>query len=229
MIKAIVFDLDGTLFDRDRSIQHVVSAQYHTYLPALAHVPESTFVSRFIILDNHGHVSKDLVYRTLVEEFAITEVTATTLYEHFVSEYHTHCVACPSLVETLDQLHAYGLRLGIITNGTALLQLNTVRALKIEHYFSAILISEAEGMRKPERAIFQRALDLLGITAAECAFVGDHPLVDVEGAYAAGLKAIWKRTSVWASPRVADGVIDDLIELPGVIERLNGGNENTFV
>jgi putative hydrolase of the HAD superfamily len=224
MIKAILFDLDGTLFDRDTSVRQLVTAQCQAYASALTHVAEATFVARFLELDAHGYVKKDRVYQALVEEFSITSIPATDLFDYFLTEYHKHCVPCSHLFEMLNELQSMGLQLGMITNGATQFQMNTIRALGIEPYFSAILISEAEGIRKPEAAIFQRAIDRLGVRAVECVFVGDHPTVDIAGARNAGLKGVWKRNAVWERPTAADGMVDDLGQLASVIRHLTAAS-----
>ncbi len=119
----------------------------------------------------------------------------------------------------LAGLQGQGLRLGVITNSGTAFQLNTIRVLGIESYFSAVLISEAEGIKKPEPAMFHRAVARLGVAANESMFVGDHPVVDVMGARSAGLHGIWKRDDYWEPPAEADGVIDDLRDLAAIIRR----------
>ena len=79
--------------------------------------------------------------------------------------------------------------------------------------FDTILISDAEGISKPNRQIFHRALERLNANPAHAVFVGDHPEVDVAGARAAGMQTIWRR-----DPRVsrlveADAVIEELGDL----------------
>ncbi len=213
MIKAVIFDLDGTLFDRDTSVRRLVGAQYDAYAAALAHVTKPAFVTRFMALDARGYVKKDVVYQQLVEEFAVRAVSAAELVGYFFAHYHRHCVPFPGLLEVLADLHGQGLRLGVITNGGMAFQLNTIRALGIESYFTAVLTSEAEGIKKPDPGIFHRAVARLGVEADESLFVGDHPVVDVMGARNAGLKGIWKRDDYWEPPVEADGVIDGLYEL----------------
>ncbi|WP_422602808.1 HAD hydrolase-like protein [Anabaena lutea] len=55
---------------------------------------------------------------------------------------------------------------------------------------------------------------------AKSVFVGDHPEADILGAKGAGLKAIWKRNSVWAEPQDVDVIIDELNEIPSIVEQL---------
>ncbi len=54
MIKAAIFDLDGTLFDRDTGMRRLVGAQYAAYAAALAHVAKPAFVTRFLVLEEAG-------------------------------------------------------------------------------------------------------------------------------------------------------------------------------
>jgi len=85
--------------------------------------------------------------------------------------------------------------------------------------FNAIVISEAGDVRKPERGIFDLTLGRLGVTPAEAVFVGDHPEIDIRGARDAGMRAIWNRDDYWGSCPFADAVIEELDELPGVLDR----------
>ncbi len=65
MVKAVLFDLDGTLLDRDASVERFVSVQYDRLSEHLNHIPKNDYIARFIELDCHGHVWKDKVYQSL--------------------------------------------------------------------------------------------------------------------------------------------------------------------
>jgi HAD superfamily hydrolase (TIGR01549 family) len=86
----------------------------------------------------------------------------------------------------LAALREHGLRIGLVSN--------TGRDLNafIEHHtldVDAAVSSGAHGKTKPHPAIFQSALEQLGVTAEEAAMVGDSPEDDVEGAKALGMRA----------------------------------------
>ena len=218
MVRAVLFDLDGTLLNRDASLRDFVAHQHARLNRFLSHIPLDEYVQRFLQLDSDGRVWKDKVYQSLVEEFTIEGMEWPSLLQDYWDHFHNHCIPFPNLDVTLATLQAQGIRLGMITNGYGEFQTRSIRALGIHHYFDAVLISEWEGVRKPDPEIFTRALERLEVSASESVFVGDHLEHDVVAAKNAGLKAIWKRNAP-GHPRTevagneADGVIDDLADI----------------
>jgi len=100
-------------------------------------------------------------------------------------------VARAGLAETLAALQGRGIHLGIVTNGEVQFQEPKIAQLVIGRYLSTVVISEAVQVQKPDPRIFAHALAALGCTAVHTWFVGDHPIHDVLGAAAAGLRPIW--------------------------------------
>ena len=222
MIKAAIFDLDGTLLDRDESVKKFINKQYDRLYKLVGHIPKEKFVGRFIELDNRGYVWKDKVYQQLVDEFEITETTWQELLEDYMSEFQNNCVPFPNLIEMLEEIKGRNLRLGMVTNGRGKFQMDNIQALGIEKYFDTILVSEWEGLRKPDSQIFNRALERLNVSPNESIFIGDHPVNDVEAAKNAGMFGVWKKDVQWSSPE-ADFIIDDLAEVPLIIDRISFG------
>src|SRR5262245_550685 len=212
---AVFFDLDGTLFDRDATIDDLLNDQAAAFADVLGPVVRSTFVMRAKQLDDRGYRPKAEMYDTLCRELGLPRSHARTLTMDFWSRYHTHCRPCHGLIETLQALKDRGITLGIISNGMTAIQNGVVDALGIRRLMDVILISEAEGVRKPHPEIFHRAAYRVGLRAQQCSYVGDHPSVDVMAARAAGLHAIWKRTTYWIAPACDVHTIDRLGELVG--------------
>lgn len=215
-IKAVLFDLDGTLLDRETSLQQFITAQYHRFASALEKIPEADYIYRFIELDCQGYVWKDKVYQNLLFEFSCQQISWQTLLEDYEKNFIHYCVPFPHLQTTLTTLKTAGYLLGLITNGREKFQQLTIQGLSIQEYFDIILISETEKIRKPEAEIFLRALHKLGVKPQESIFVGDHPIVDVMGAKNVGMKAVWKRNTHWTEPMEVDAIIDDLDVLPSI-------------
>ena len=137
-----------------------------------------------------------------------------------INEFKNSCVAFPNLISMLEALKGDNLVLGIITNGYGQFQMDNVRALGIEQYFDVIIISEWEGIKKPNPQIFNRALEKLEVSPSECIFMGDHPENDVKGAQNVGMMSVWKKDMHWDNAE-ADAIVQDLSELPSIIKCLN--------
>ena len=83
-------------------------------------------------------------------------------------------------------------------------------------------MSEWEGIKKPDPAIFKKALQQLNVLASESMFVGDHPQNDVKGAINIGMIGVWKKERQWKEVE-ADYIINDLKELPVFVSAINKG------
>lgn len=223
MIKSVIFDLDGTLFDRDASVGQFVSVQYDRLNKYLSYIPKNDYIARFIELDCHGHVWKDKVYQALVSEFAIDGISWQSLLGDYETQFQFHCVPFQFLTEMLNELKEQGYLLGIITNGRSQFQSRAIDGLGIRDYFDAILISEVEQVRKPQVEIFQRAMNRLGVSALSSVFVGDHLEADIVGAKNAMMKTIWKLNLSWTEAKEADAIALELNEIPSILEQFNSG------
>jgi len=73
-----------------------------------------------------------------------------------------------------------------VTNGNANLEKIGIRDL-----FDGVVSATMAGAAKPERPIFDMAVEAGGASAGQTLHVGDHPLYDVHGARNAGLRAVW--------------------------------------
>lgn len=221
MIQAVLFDLDGTLLNRDASVVSFIHDQYARMHPALGHIPKELYVGRFIELDSRGYVWKDQVYTQLIQEFGIEQTTMEHLLEDYLAHFCFHCVPFDGLQAMLESLKQQGVKLGIISNGKGKFQMDNIKALGIENYFDVILISENEQLRKPDPRIFQRALGRLAVQPRESVFVGDHPTNDIEAAQNADMYGVWKPSGLLDEAPSANAQISSLEELKDIIAALN--------
>jgi len=213
VIRAVLFDLDGTLYDRDAAMSELAHEQFTTFRERLNGVDEERFILRFIEIDEHGYASRPDVYRRLGDEFGLASGLTHDLERHFWEAYARRCEISSDTWSTLQALRTAGKTLGLITNGQTRWQTRKLEGLGLGSFFEVVLISEAEGVKKPEAAIFHRALDRIGVLPADAMFVGDHPEVDVRGAHDAGLVAVWKRVPYWTLALHDVLVVDRLSEI----------------
>ena len=197
MIQAVLFDLDGTLYDRDLLVQTLINEQFAVFRKELGNVDRPSYVQRIVNLDDHGLGNKLELYKMIGMEWELSRELSDRLHADFWSRYIRHCKVSEDTITTLEQLRRHQKHLGVITNGATKWQQQKLDSLGITPLFDTVLISETEGLKKPDRAIFERALDRLSVRHEEAMFVGDNPEADVAGARAAGLIPVWKYVPYW--------------------------------
>ncbi len=196
-IKAVLFDLDDTLYDREALVRRVVTDQYDVFQHELRAVQKDDFVRRVLQLDDYGYADKRALYATVVGEYGLAPALIERLMENFLTSYDEKCELPEDSLLTLQTLRQNHIKLGVITNGSTDRQQRKLDSLGVSSWFDVILISEMEGVRKPDAEIFHRALARCEVEASEAMFVGDHPETDIAGALGAGLRAAWKVTPYW--------------------------------
>ncbi len=178
-IQAILFDLDGTLHDRGDLGSSLHQRINSRDLPFNSHLLGRRSSFRSSLHSTSEGMSADRWFtNACVGSWASQPALSQALLADYFLAYPKFSIGFPGMVETLVWLREQGLKLAIVTNGSSSVQSAKIRALGISDYFDVIVISEAEGVSKPNRRIFDLATDRLGAMPAEAIFVGDHPKVD---------------------------------------------------
>ena len=221
MVRAILFDLDRTLVDRDTSIRLFFEAQWHNCRVTHQGLRScQAWVERLLELDRQGFSNKDENYLTLAREFDLPEETARSLAADFRERFGRAVLLFPGVPELLTELRAQGYRLGIITNGSTQVQRAKIETTRLKPLVDVVVISEQEGIKKPAPEIFAHALSRLGVTAAEAIFVGDNLELDIRGGRGAGLRTIWLCAKDAPFAAEADARVESVAELGSAIVRL---------
>ncbi len=121
----------------------------------------------------------------------LTPPSIEELAQFWFSQFGRFAVEMPAAEQVLTQLKDEGYQLAIVSNGGHDTRLNTIRGLGIETYFDEIISSGLVGFNKPQPEIFQITAERLGVQPAQCLYIGDHPVNDVQGATEAGMHALW--------------------------------------
>ena len=104
---------------------------------------------------------------------------------------HADCI--PGAKETMLELYAQGFPIAIVADGLTKSFHNTMTQNGLEHIFAAKSISEENGVEKPARAMFQKAMERLGLTEHDkerIIMVGNNLKRDVLGAKRFGIRSV---------------------------------------
>lgn len=252
MITTLLFDIGGTLHTVSNSPERR-TAFAHRLISRLAEygIDIDTPYEEFgLYLHQQGEFYKHETEGSLVElpqpviwneyylaRYHIGEEKLAPIAEElsFMYDYERVCIMRrPRLKETMEELHAMGIRLGMISNiiSTSFVP-HALKEYGIDHLMESITMSSETGCRKPGREIFDIARARMGgISAAETGYVGDTISRDVLGARNAELglmiqiknPAIAHRDAAFTGPDAPkpDYLIDELWEIPAIIREVNG-------
>lgn len=214
-MKAALFDLDETLLDRTGSLRLFASWQAQEMLKNCGCNP-SKFTERFLTLDEQGRVWKDRVYKQLVNEFGITGWSVDDLLNSYLLTFCAFCTPRHGAEKAVMEFKENCYKIVLVTNGKTPFQERNFRALGLSHYFDDIVVSEAVGMRKPDKAIFELACNRVGANINESVFIGDNPVSDIEGAKKSGMQTIYTPAELdYPSCDFADLTVQSLSKIVG--------------
>lgn len=194
-IKAVLFDLDDTLWPVAPAIEraeHNMFDWLRTHAPTVAErfTIESLRARRMALLDTLPHYRFDMMglrHAGLTQAFIECNEDCSRV-GHALDIF----TAARNTVDLYDDVGAVLPRLakhwllGTISNGPADLE-----AIGISHHFHTSLAAYRFGTGKPDPKIFLAACESMGVAPSEAVYVGDDPLLDVEGAQRAGLRGVW--------------------------------------
>lgn len=182
-------------------------------------------IGRFLELDDRGRTPKQTVYRALVAEQGRSDrALAGELFRDYEENAWRFARSFDGMDTMFDDLKSLGLKTGIISNGQTHIQLRSLLALNLDRLVDVYLISETEGLRKPDPEIFLTAACRLSADPTRCIFVGDSPEADMIGARHVGMKTIWfPNGAEWPTivPDQPDAVITSLSEIGCLVRRWN--------
>lgn len=220
--RAVLFDLDETLFNRTASLRLFLSDQISRH-EELRFVSSEHLISSFLALDKRGRVPKDQVYKMLLKDSGpVDEKFPTVLFHEYETTFWRFAQPFHGMERMFAAIKQLGIKTSIVTNGQTHIQLRTLLALNLDRMVDDYLISEAVGFRKPDGEIFELAADRLTVKPHECIFVGDTAATDIVGAQRSGMKGVWfPNGAEWDvdGSETPDASISSLSEVTELIQR----------
>ena len=194
--KAVLWDLDDTIYSRVEAARKTFYGMFRTHLytkqneefieNAVAYM--MTKVKRNSMIDEES-------FQALLSKFPpdipyCRETCVDYYYEH-IGEF---AEPFSEVIEVIQKLKEQGVKIGLVTNvaeDRVDSQWKKITNMKLEPLFDVMVLSGEIGIHKPNRGIFDEATKQLGVANEDCIFVGDDPTSDVEGGLNAGMEVVW--------------------------------------
>jgi 2-haloalkanoic acid dehalogenase type II len=212
-IRAVLFDLDDTLFDHAHAMSRALAA-LKADEPAFA-----TWTTEYLEA-RHGEVlevlhqdvlagrlsidaAREERFRrllTMTESAALGRRRAVALARLYRETYKQVWRAVPGAVELLTWLKTAGYGTAVVTNNLTAEQRTKLTGCGLDACIDYLITSEDVGVAKPDPHIFEAALSALSVKAPEAIFVGDAWQADIVGGRAAGLRTVWLNRKGAPSP-----------------------------
>jgi len=216
-MRAVIFDLDGTLCDSAPDLQ----AAANRLLAGLGKAPLSLDMVRGFI----GNGVPKLVERVMLASgIAFSPERHGDLTREFARIYGTDPVAgtvlYPGVRQVLDGLRSEGRAMGVCTNKVHHITMQVLRGLEIDGYFGSVIGGDSLPVHKPDPAMMRACIGELGGT--DVIYVGDSE-VDAATALAAGIPFAlfsggYRKSPVEKIPH--DALFDDFSQLPDILGKI---------
>jgi putative hydrolase of the HAD superfamily len=200
----IFFDLDHTLWDFDVNAKNSLIDIYEEFeLHQKIQGEFDLFYEKYLHHNKilweryqNGFINAEelkwrRMWRTLLEFKIGDEALSKSLSARFLEILPTKNSLFPHTVEILNYLKEKKYTMHLITNGFEKTQWSKIQNSKIDHYFTHMITSEASNSMKPEKEIFEYALNKANATISESIMIGDNQSADIKGGINVGMDTVF--------------------------------------
>lgn len=201
---AILLDLDDTILASGHRPKVLVQLA-HEFRPRLGGLDpdvlsdslEAAFAEHWSDPARHKAARRDIegarrgIIARHFDAIGLDQALASAFAERFIATREALTALFPGAREALEGLRARGVRLALVTNGTAESQRAKIERFDLARYFEHIQIEGEHGFGKPEDRAYRHALQTLGIGPADAWMVGDHLEWEVAAPQRHGIHAVW--------------------------------------
>lgn len=202
--RQLFFDLDHTLWDFETNAKQTLTELYETNELHAKGIPGfEQFFERYSyhnerLWDRYtkGFIKQDelrwkRMWLALLDFKLADEPLARQMGVQFLDLLPTRKTLFPYTVEILKYLQGKNYKMHLVTNGFEKVQYGKIQNANIQQFFEQVITSEASGSLKPNKEIFDYALNKAGAVAEESIMIGDNLDADIQGGINAGLDTIF--------------------------------------
>lgn len=234
MVKGLLFDYGGTIDTNGRHWANVIWEAYQAASVATSFerfIEAYTFGEKALAINpiiKPYHTFSDVLRLKTEQQFSYLNL-GDSWYSK-IEEIVSHCMklVLTTITEAKKTLNLLAEKFPMVLVSNFYGNIQSVLAdFDLADYFNDIVESAVVGVRKPDPAIYQLGVDRIGLRAEECVVIGDSFKKDIIPARELGCKTIWLNVDGIQEDLAvvgnggADVQIDDFIQLPEALQRIN--------
>ncbi|OIK13395.1 HAD-IA family hydrolase [Bacillus sp. MUM 13] len=187
----MLFDLDDTLLDRDHAVDNMFLMILEKCYPGVKH--SAIMLQKFKEYDKRSYGSNDKtkVLESFFDEFPPKYRLPRNDIQDYWNSNFPNCFSIDQNTANIVNAIRMHMKIGIITNGASQRQKAKILKTNLTNCFDIIIISEEAGISKPDKRIFELAINRLNVLPEAMLFVGDNLVLDIGGSQNANIKGIW--------------------------------------
>lgn len=237
MKKAVLFDLDDTLYEYEPVHKKSLDEVYKIFNKKIQKISRENFTRLFNLSKTEIHQelsgtasshNRILYFQRLIEKThnTVDPELILLLYYAYWGTFLKNIKLKPGVLDTLKKLKKQDFKIVLVTDLTTNIQLKKIGKLKITPYVDYLVTSEEAGNEKPHLIMFLLALKKINMLPSEVLFIGDSKNKDISGANAAGIDTVLVTKERGTKKKdkqdysLPDYYIRDIPEILNVLEEL---------
>ena len=192
MIKAIIFDFDGTISNRKMNAYGIFDDYLKPYFKDMSDLEFEAVLQDFLTDDCNGTINCKFRVPPFVAKYG--KYLPEDFEEKFIEFYYEYmwkyAVLKPETKDVLDRLKGK-YKMVIFSNGQSKSQHDKIDHVEVGEYFDDIVVSGDIGIGKPNKEAFELMAQKMGVSCEECMVVGDVFSSDILGAINSNMVPVW--------------------------------------
>ena len=212
-IKAIYFDLDNTLINRNTAFLTCIQAFFDKNMPSHCFKNEVIKIEK---VDQFGYTTRAKFVTWFIQHYQPKDWDETSFWNYLHSNISPYVRPIPRALRDLLLTLQKQYKIGLLTNGSVSNQSRKIQKAQLDSIFSieTIHISQQYHLSKPDAQLFELIVAQSKVSAPEVLYVGDDPIKDIKGAAKVGLKTAWiSHKRAWTHRMKPDLIFENILDL----------------
>lgn len=226
MIKAVIFDFDGTVSNRQKNAYDVFDSYVRQIFKDFDDNEYEAVLQDFLTDDCNGTISCKFRLAPFIDKYRqfLPDNFEADFTEYYYDHMGEHAVLKKELIDVVSELKK-NYKVAILSNGQSEFQRKKISHVEIADLFDEIIVTSEIGINKPNKEIFEIMADRLGVLPKECLFVGDVFSTDILGALRAKMVPVWILEDTERPHKYYKGYrIEKLPQLFDILEKENNAS-----